>query len=58
MATIIRKRKLSIAEAKDIENFIAQAEGTAAVMDYIVACDYPEVLEMLEAEVTDGESSL
>lgn len=41
----IEKRKLSPAQAKDMENALATAERTQAFMDYIAVCDHPELLE-------------
>ena len=42
---LIKKRKMSIGEAKDIENAIAKAEKYDAFMEYIAICDHPEILE-------------
>ncbi len=41
----ITKRKLPIGLEKDIENTAANAEKNDALLDYIIACDYPEVFE-------------
>lgn len=43
--SIITKKKMSIGEAKDIENAIALKEKYEAFMDYIAVCDHPEILE-------------
>lgn len=51
--SIIRKLKMSIGEAKDIENALAMKEKYEAFMDYIAACDHPEILE--EEGDTHGE---
>jgi hypothetical protein len=45
MNTIITKYKTSISERKDIENALAENDKRNAILDYIVACDYPEVFE-------------
>ena len=42
---LIEKKKMSIAEAKDIENARAMKEKWEAFMDYIAVCDHPEILE-------------
>lgn len=42
---MIKKRKMSIAEEKDLENALAAAEDFKAFMDYIAVCDHPEILE-------------
>ena len=42
---LIEKKKMSIAEAKDIENALAMKEKWEAFMDYIAVCDHPEILE-------------
>ncbi len=41
----IEKLKMSIGEAKDVENAIAAREKFEAFMDYIAVCDHPEMLE-------------
>ena len=41
----IEKKKMSIGEAKDIENALAMKEKYEAFMDYIAVCDHPEILE-------------
>ena len=43
--SIIKKIKMSIGEAKDVENAIAMKEKYEAFMDYIAVCDHPEILE-------------
>lgn len=50
-SSIITKHKMDIGERKDMENTLAGDEKQAAILDYIVACDYPEVFE--EEEVAD-----
>lgn len=47
--SIITKHIANIGELKDIENAIASDEKRQAMLDYIVACDYPEALEDEEA---------
>ena len=42
---LIKKMKMDIGEAKDIENAIAMKEKWEAFMDYIAVCDHPEILE-------------
>lgn len=51
--SIIIKHALDIQERKDIENAMAGDEKTKAVLEYIAACDYPEVFE---EEETDEEN--
>ena len=51
--SIITKHKYDIGELKDIENSIARNEKREAMLDYIIACDYPEVLE--DEEVMEDE---
>lgn len=41
---IITRHKNSIGERKDIENALATREKKDAVLDYIIACDYLEIL--------------
>ena len=36
---------MSIGEAKDIQNALADSARNDALMDYIIACDHPEVLD-------------
>ena len=43
--SIIKKHGVDIGELKDIENTLAEDEKRNAILDYIVACDYPEALE-------------
>ena len=50
----IKKSKMDIGEAKDIENANAMAEDWKAFMDYIAICDHPEILED-EAEALGEE---
>lgn len=54
MSSIITKYRATIAERKDIENALATNDKRDAILDYIVACDYPEVFED-EEEVTVNE---
>lgn len=51
--SIITKYALDVQERKDIENAMAGDEKSKAVLDYIVACDYPEVFK---EEETDEEN--
>lgn len=53
MSNMITKYKTSIAERKDIENALAENEKRDAIIDYIVACDYPEVFEDQEGFVNE-----
>lgn len=48
--SIITKHKADIGELKDIENVLADDSKRAAILEYIVACDYPEVFEEEENE--------
>ena len=43
--TKIKKPKIDIGEAKDIENAIAMKEKYESFMEYIAICDHPEILE-------------
>ena len=52
---VIKKSKMDIGEAKDIENSIANAEKFQAFMDYIAACDHPEIFEDVEMEGFENE---
>ena len=52
--SIIKKHKTDIGELKDIENAIASQKKRDAMLDYIAACDYPEVFEA-DSEVADNE---
>lgn len=52
--SIIEKLGVSPAEAKDLENAIANADKFKAFMDYIAVCDHPEMFEG-ESEVMDNE---
>ena len=54
---IIVQRRLGIGEEKDIQNHIAMSEKATAIMDYIAACDYPEILDD-DSEVTEDEEDL
>jgi len=48
----IKKNKMNIGEAKDIENALALKEKYEAFMEYIAICDHPEILEE-ETEVEE-----
>ena len=51
----IKKSKMDIGDAKDIENSNAMAEDYKAFMDYIAVCDHPELLpEEIAEEVEEG----
>ena len=50
MQTLITKYKTSIGERKDIENALVTNDKRDAIIDYIVACDYPEVFETEEED--------
>jgi len=52
MESIITKFKSSIGERKDIENVLAVDEKRDAILEYIVACDHPEVWEGEEEGMT------
>ena len=47
---IIKKRKTDIGESKDIENSVAEQRSQAALLEYIIICDHPEILESEEPE--------
>ena len=48
----IKKSKLDIGEAKDIENALALEAKYEAFMEYIAICDHPEIVEE-ETEVEE-----
>ena len=51
----IKRSKMDIGEAKDIENANAMAGDFAAFMDYIAVCDHPELLpDEIAEEVEEG----
>ena len=52
--SIVERLGMSPAEAKDLENAIANADKVKAFMDYIAVCDHPEMLDE-ESEVTSNE---
>ena len=52
---LIKKYKTTIAERKDIENALAVDEERDALLEYIVACDHPEVYEFNENEEVDAD---
>lgn len=41
----IEKKRMTLGEAKDIENALASKEKYEAFMEYVAICDYPEILE-------------
>lgn len=43
--SIITRRKMTIGEAKDVENALANVEKYNAFMEYIAICDHPEMFE-------------
>ena len=48
----IEKKKMTLGEAKDIENALAMKEKYEAFMEYIAICDHPEILDD-ESEVEE-----
>ena len=54
MVSIVERINMSPAEAKDLENAVANIEKYQAFMDYIAICDHPEMFED-ESEVIDNE---
>lgn len=52
--TYVNTRKTGIKEAKMLEVMMADAEKFKAIMEYIAACDHPEILED-ESEVKENE---
>ena len=52
----IKRNKMGIKEAKMMENLMANTEKLQAFMDYVAACDYPEILEE-EYTVESGNES-
>lgn len=51
----IKKNKMDIGEAKDVENATTMAEEFKAFMDYIAVCDHPEILhDEVAEEVEEG----
>lgn len=55
--SIIEKVGMDIGQAKDLENAVANNEKYEALINYIIACDHPEVLEgsLEESEVLTNE---
>lgn len=51
--SIITKFKTSIGERKDIENTLAGNAKRDAIIEYIAACDHPEVFEEEEGEINE-----
>ncbi len=49
----ITHKKTDIRDAKQLEIITANAEKLNALIEYIAACDYPEVFE--ESEVEENE---
>ena len=49
----IKKSKMDIGEAKDIENTLALKEKYEAFMEYIAICDHPEIMEEDVEEVEE-----
>ncbi|MBR0091713.1 MAG: hypothetical protein IJP92_08440 [Lachnospiraceae bacterium] len=43
--SIVTRHRADIGERKDIENAIAADAKRTAILEYIAACDYPEVFE-------------
>lgn len=52
--TYVNTRKMGIKEAKMLEVIMADTEKFKAIMEYIAACDHPEILEE-EREVNENE---
>lgn len=53
MDVIVKKQKMDIGEAKDIENSVAKADKYEAFMEYIAICDHPEILEDEEEMINE-----
>ena len=51
----IKKNKMDIGEAKDVENATAMAEEFKAFMDYIAVCDHPEILTDEATEIVEED---
>lgn len=45
MSSIIKRHKTDIGELKDIENVLAERAKQDAILEYIAACDHPEIFE-------------
>lgn len=41
--SIIKKNKMEIGEKKDLENALAEDSKRTAILEYIAACDHPEI---------------
>lgn len=54
--SIITKHKMDIGERKDIEITLIGNAKRDAILDYIAACDYPEVFEDEEEKTEAGEN--
>ncbi len=53
MSSIITKFKTTIAERKDIENVLIEDAKRSAILEYIAACDHPEIF--MEEEGLENE---
>ena len=51
--SIITRHAVDIGERKDIENALAEQDKRDAILDYIAACDHPEIFEEDEEEMTN-----
>ena len=49
--SIITRHLAGIGERKDIENALAEQDKRDAILDYIAACDHPEIFEENEEEM-------
>ena len=49
--SILRKNKMDLREKAELENAAAAADRNQAILDYIAACDHPEIFE-------DGEEAV
>ena len=45
MSSLITRYKTTVAERKDIENVLIEDAKKSAILEYIAACDHPEVFE-------------
>lgn len=43
--SIITKHRTNVGELKDIENALSEDQKRQAILEYIAACDHPEVFE-------------
>lgn len=53
MSSIITKHKMDIGEHKDIENVLAETARKDAILEYIAACDHPEIFEGEEEQIDE-----